>query len=130
MKYLEAALLSLLAVFAPVKAAVITVAVLTILDMVMGVLAARKRGEPITSSGFKRTVGKIALYETALCMGFLVQQYLTGDIFPASKLIAALIGLVECSSILENMDTLNGSPLFKTIISRITQSQSDLEKRP
>ena len=129
MKQLEALALALLVVFAPIQAAVITTFTLIILDLVTGILAARKRGEPISSSGLKRTVGKVLLYELAIVAAFLVQQYLTGDLFPASKLVTAMIGLVELSSMLENLDTLNGNPIFKTLIAKITQSKSDMEKK-
>lgn len=127
MKWLESLFIATVAIFAPIQTALITVFVLTIADLVLGVMAARKQGKPITSSGLKNTVGKIFLYEIALCLAFLVQQYLTGDIFPAAKLISALIGVVELKSILENMDIINGSSIFKTIITKLLQKQeSDL----
>lgn len=129
MKYLETLILALAAVFAPVKAVMITAMSLVIIDLITGVMAARKRGEKITSSGFKRTVGKIFLYESAICIGFLVQQYLTGELFPASKLIAALIGLTELKSILENLDGISDDSFFKTIITRVLQSTTDMENK-
>lgn len=129
MKYLQNISVCLIAVFAPIQAAIITAFVLIIIDLVTGIIAAKKRTEPITSSGFKRTVGKILLYEAAICTAFLVQQYLTGDIFPASKLVTALVGLVEFKSILENLDSINGTDTFKAILSRILQSQNDMENK-
>ncbi len=130
MKHLQALGLALIALFAPIQAAVVTTLVLIILDLITGVLAANKKGEPLTSAGLKRTVGKVLLYELAIGASFLVQQYLTGDLFPASKLVTAMIGLVELSSMLENLDVLNGSPVFQAIIARIVQTKSDMEKKP
>ncbi len=98
--------------------------VLVAVDLVTGMLAARKRGEAIKSSGIKRTVGKILLYQTALCLGFLVQQNLTGDIVPAVKLISTLIGVTELKSVLENLNTLSDSSLFKVLIDKIVQTPS------
>ena len=129
MRHIEALFLALIVVFAPIQAAVITTFTLIILDLVTGIMAAKKRGEPISSSGLKRTVGKILLYEISIVAAFLVQQYLTGDLFPASKLVTAMIGLVELSSILENMNTLNGSPIFKALITKLTQSKEEMEKK-
>lgn len=123
MKWLESVLLAILTVFAPIKAALITVFVLTIADMILGIVASKRSGIKITSAGIKKTVGKLVLYEVALCLGFIVQQYLTGDIFPAAKLVSALIGLVELKSILENLDLINGNPLFKSLVQKIVQSQ-------
>lgn len=129
MKHLETFLLSILAIFAPIKAVIITAIVLVIADLITGVLAAKKRGEAITSSGFKTTVGKILLYEVAICLAFLVQQYLTGDLFPASKLVAALIGLTELKSILENLDTISGNGMFRLLLQKVIQSKDDLGKK-
>lgn len=123
MKYLESLLLSLFAVFAPIHAVIAVVVALVLADFVTGVMAAKKRKEKITSNGFKRTVGKLALYEAGLCLAFLVQQYLTGDLFPASKIVSALVGLTELKSILENLDTINGEPVFSSVVARITQKQ-------
>lgn len=130
LKYIESLAIAALAVFAPIKAAIITTIVLVIIDLVAGLIAAHKRGELITSSGIKRTVGKIVLYESAICAGFLCQTYLTGDLFPASKIITALVGVVELKSIMENMDTISGSSLFKSILSRILQAQEEISKEP
>lgn len=129
MRYLESAALALITVFIPVESAILTTFALILVDLVVGILAARKQKIPVTSEGIKRTVGKILLYETAICLGFLVQQYLTGELFPACKLITALVGLVELKSILENLDVVSGTNTFKAILSRITQSAEDIEKK-
>lgn len=121
--YLEAIGLALFTVFAPIRAILIVVFALVFCDFVTGVLAARKNKDPITSSGFKRTVGKLLMYEIALCVAFLVHQYLTGDLLPADKLVASMIGLVELKSVLENLDIISGQSLFKTILAHITQAQ-------
>ncbi len=129
MKTLESVALAVVALFAPIQAAIITAFCLVIVDLVTGILAAKKRGEAITSSGIKRTVGKILLYEVAICIAFLVQTYLTGDLFPASKLVTALVGLVELKSCIENLDALSGTGMFQAILTRIVQSQDDIEKK-
>ena len=125
MRYLEAFILAVVTVFAPAKTALIAALALVFFDFVTGVLAARKRKEKITSAGFKRTVGKMVLYEMALCMAFLAQEFLLGDDVPAFKLISTMIGLVELKSILENLDTINGKPVFRAILKKITQKQAE-----
>ena len=127
-RYLHFIILSIIVVLTPIKAAIIATIVLTFADMITGIWAAVRRKEAITSSGLKNTVGKILMYEIALIMAFLVQQYLTGEILPAAKLVAALIGLVELTSILENLDAINGTPIFKAIVSRIAQQQMEVKK--
>lgn len=129
MKYLESALLALIAVFTPIQAALATTLALIIIDLATGIIASYRRSEKITSSGLKRTVGKILLYNLAICTAFLVQTYLTGDILPVSKLVTALIGLVELKSVLENLDSISGTSLFKVLVAKIVQSESDIGKK-
>lgn len=129
LRHLENVALAVLAVFAPIKATAIVIVVLVIADLILGVWAARKRKEPITSSGIKSTVGKLVLYEVALGASFLVEQFLTGDTFPAAKIASALIGVVELKSILENLDAIQGSPFFQTLINRLIQKQVELDKK-
>lgn len=129
MKQLSLVLLTIMAVFTPIRAALVATLVLILVDLITGLLAAHKSKEPITSAGIKRTVGKIVLYEVAICISFLVQTYLTGDLLPASKLVTSLVGMVELKSVLENLDIISGTSLFQVILSRIVQSQSDLDKK-
>lgn len=111
--------LSILAIFAPIKPAIITVGVMVALDLITGVWAANKRKEPITSNGLKQTVMKLMVFQIALITGFLTEKYLTGDLVPITKIIAAFIGLVEYTSMLENLNEINGQPIFKSIIKKI-----------
>lgn len=130
MKYLEAFLLATLAVFAPLKAMALTICVLVIVDLIIGVSASHKRKEKITSAGFKRTVGKLLLYYTALGATFLVQTNLIGDDLPALKIVSALIGLTELKSVLENLDSISGTSLFQSLVSKIVQSRKEIGKKP
>lgn len=124
MRYLEGLALSAIAVFAPVKAVIITVGVLIVADLVVGLLAARKRGEAIGSAGLRRTVTKAFVYEAAVMLGFLTETYLTGASIPITKLVSGFIGVVELKSILESLDELNGTPLYAALISKLG-SQND-----
>lgn len=123
-QYLEAAALSTWAVFSPIRAVMATTGALIFADLFTGVWAAIKRKEPVTSKGFSRTVAKILLYETALCMSYLVHQYMTGDLLPADKLVAGMIGIVELKSILENLDTISGAPVFQQIINKAIDAEN------
>ncbi len=117
--YLEALLLSILSVFVPIKAAMITVAILIVCDLFVGIWAAAKRGEKITSSGLRRTLSKIIIYELGLAIGFLLETYLLDNILPVSKIIGGMIGIIEFKSISENLDAISGEPLFKSIAAKI-----------
>lgn len=117
--YFEALGVSALAVFAPIQAVMLTAIALVAVDLVTGMMAARKRKEPVTSAGIRRTVTKVAVYETAIMTGFLAEHYMLSNALAVSKLVAGLIATAELKSILENLDAINGAPLFATIIAKL-----------
>lgn len=108
----------------PIKAVLITAFVLTMVDMMMGIGAAVKQGQKVTSKGMGRTLLKIFVYELALMMGFLSEKYLLDGSVPVTKLLGGLIGATELISILENADIMSGNSLFSKIIA-LLQSQSN-----
>lgn len=112
-------LLSTLAVFAPIKAALATVLVLIVADLALGIWAAKKRGELITSAGLRRTVVKLVVYEVAVLLSFLAQQYLTGELVPVMQLTTAYIGLVEVKSVVENLNEISGTSLLKSLLDKL-----------
>lgn len=117
--FIEALVISAVAVFAPIKATVLTVGVLVISDLVFGMWAAKKRGEKLTSAGMRRTVSKGVIYQSAIILAFLVEKYLIDGAIPFSKIIAGMIGTVELKSLLESLEAINGTPIFTTLISKL-----------
>lgn len=126
-KYAQPLALSTLAVLAPIKAILLVTGFLIFSDLVSGVIAARKRGEIISSSGLRRTITKILVYNLAVISGFLVETYMISELLPVSKLISGVIALVELKSILENLNNINGTDIFKTVISSLG-SKNDEKK--
>lgn len=127
-KYLQPTAVSILAVFAPIKAILVVTGFLILADLVSGLLAAKKRGESINSSGLRRTVTKCLVYNLAVISGFLVEHYILGDLLPISKLIAGIISLVELKSILENLNVVNGVDIFKSVIEKLGSKNDELKK--
>jgi phage-related holin len=119
----RALLLAVLLLFLPVRPVLIVVMVLTVVDLICGVWAAAKRGEAITSSGLKRTVVKILVYESVVLLAYLTEQYLTGDIFPIVKILSGYIGITELKSCMENMESITGAPILKALINQIVKVQ-------
>ncbi len=115
-------LTAIAAVFAPVKQVMLVTLVLMSVDLVLGIWAAKKRNEPISSSGLRRTISKLFIYEVAICLGYLVQQYMLSDFIPVVKIISAFIGITELKSCMENMDDINGEPILKAIIAKLGSS--------
>ena len=120
--YLEISILAILAVFAPIKAVLVTTLVLVMADFVTGVIAAYKRGEKITSTGLKKSVLKALVYEAAIVLAYVAEHFLIGDLLPATKVIGALIGMTELLSCIENLNSINGSPVFGILIGKLNQA--------
>lgn len=126
-QYLINLLIASIAVLAPIKPAVITVLALTLIDLLSGLVAARKRGEILTSAGLGRTVTKLAVYQVATISAFLAQKYLVLDIMPVCTLVTSLIGITELKSVLENLDSISGGSFFSTIVSKLSSSNDTKE---
>lgn len=122
MQKLSALLMSVALVFAPVKATLITVMVLTVVDLISGIMASRKEGKKITSSGLKRTIIKTTVYELVIMLGFLTEQYMTGDAVPVVKILAGFIGITELKSVMENLERISGMPMVRLLIEKLNQT--------
>lgn len=120
LKYLA---LSIIAVFAPAKAMILTSLALVLVDLMTGIMAARAQKEPITSQGLRRTAAKLFVYEMAVMLGFLTQQYLTGPEVPVASIIAGLVGLTELTSCLENLNIIGGNDMLKAILDKLGQQK-------
>jgi phage-related holin len=125
MQRLSSFIISILIVFAPVKATLITVMVLTVADLISGIMAARKERKKITSSGFKRTIIKTTVYEAVIMLGFLTERYMTGDAIPVVKILAGFIGLTELKSVMENIERISGMSIIKLLIDRLNRSDKE-----
>lgn len=118
-EHLKLLIISLILVFAPIKATLVSIMVITFIDLASGLVAARKRKEPITSSGLKRTIIKIGVYELTVMLGFLTEQYMTGDLVPVVKVLAGFIGLTELKSVLENVEEITGVAVVKALVDKV-----------
>jgi phage-related holin len=116
--YLKGLGLAALAFLAPIHLLLAAAVVLTLIDAVTGILAARKRREKIRSAGLRRTVSKLVVYQGAIVAGYMVEVMMGGSL-PVSKLVAACIAVVEGKSVLENCDAISGSPVFGAVIDRL-----------
>jgi phage-related holin len=109
-------------VFSPVKSTLLTALSLVLLDFILGVSAAVKQKQPITSSGFKQTVVKILIYEGGIALAFLASN-LTGPAIPLVNIVGSFIALTELKSCMENLNILGGGSILQAIIDRLN-SQS------
>lgn len=107
----------------PIHAAVISVMALPLVDLALALIAAKRLGKPITSSGLKRTVAKILVYEMATILAFVVEHYLAGEFVPVVKTVTGLVGMTELKSCLEHLDDLGANPLFASLLNKLAPPQ-------
>lgn len=111
--------LAALLILAPIQTTIISTVGLVFVDLVTGLFAARKKAVAITSAGLKTTVVKLLVYLAAIILGYLVETYLTGDLYPISKTVSGMVGLTELTSILENLETLTGISFIQALINKL-----------
>jgi len=117
--FLLALALSALAIFAPLKPVLLAIAFMVAADLLTGVLAARKRGDPLTWVQGRRTIIKLGVFAIALATGLVAETYLLLGILPVVKLLSGVIGLNELKSIYGNLSDVSGSDSLGFIISKI-----------
>lgn len=117
-KFLLPLALAGLAALAPIHALIVTTGFLIFSDTFLGVWAAMKRGEKISSGRLRDMVTKMLVYQTVIITGFFVQTHMVPEI-PFTKLAAAAIAFVEIKSLYENASVILGKPLFSEIIDRL-----------
>src|SRR5690606_3686520 len=115
-----------LGIIAPVQAIMLVVGFMIFADTITGIWAAHRRGEVISSSGFRRVIVKMAMYQLAVLSAFFIEKYI-GVSIPILKGVAGAIALSELSSVLENIQVITGIKIahlpsitsFKKILSQI-----------
>jgi phage-related holin len=117
-KFLRPLAVSVAAIFAPIQGLLLATGSLVFIDLITGVIAAHKRGSPITSAGLRRSVTKICVYQIAIMTAFLAEKYMS-DVLPFVKMAAGVITLTELTSVLENLNSISGENLLKALIDKL-----------
>jgi len=98
----------------PIQSFLVFTVFLVFMDMGSGILAAMKRGDRINSKGLGRTITKCISYYMVIlsAQGFVnvfeVTDYLTWA-------MAFLITITEFKSLIENVEEITGTEIWKTI---------------
>lgn len=111
--------LAILVVFAPIQGMLLSALGLIVADFILGIYAAYKANEPITSAGFRRTISKILVYEIAICLAYVAQHFLLNDSIQISNIVAGFVGLTELKSCLENLNAISGGQLLKKLLEKL-----------
>jgi fumarate reductase subunit D len=124
-KYAGPLLIAYFAAIAPIHTILTVVGLLIFGDLILGVWAAQKRGEIITSARLRDTVSKMFIYHVVIALGFAVEAHILNEFIPIVKMSASVIGIVELKSIYENSGSILGKPLFKDLISKLGSKNRD-----
>lgn len=109
-------ILTFLAVyFAPAYPIMIGIGFLITMDFVTGILAAKKRGEIITSKKMRPTIMKGFGYMASILIAFVMQNVFLTDM-EVMKIVSGLIAMIELKSLDENLTSITGKSIFKQFL--------------
>jgi uncharacterized membrane protein len=120
--YFAAILGWLTSVLLPIRDFLVITSALVFLDLVTGVLAAKRRNEKIRSRALMRTTVKLLLYYSAILATHGVEVTFAEKI-PLTYITAFTIAVTELKSLLENVDAGTGSRLAKMIVDKLTKKK-------
>lgn len=106
--WVKAIIISLLAIFAPIKALFVITSTLIVIDTITGIIAAKARKEKITSRSFGRIIVKLLLYNLFIIAAFLIEQFILENAIQLTRIGVAIIALTEFFSIMENIESSTG----------------------
>ena len=120
--YFAAILGWLTSVLLPIRDFLVITSALVFLDLVTGVLAAKRRDEKIRSRALMCTTVKLLLYYSAILATHGVEVTFAEKI-PLTYITAFTIAVTELKSLLENVDAGTGSRLAKMIVDKLTKKK-------
>lgn len=118
----------LIVVMTPIIPSLLWLGVFVAIDLLTGILIAKRANEAVTSKKLSRTVSKLLLYFAAIiCSHILDTQFLKVGFLPATiaQLVSGFIAVVEFKSIIENISILTGVDLLKFLKSKIYRSDEE-----
>lgn len=108
----------LLAICVPAGRYVILASLFVLGDLVTGVLASHKRGEPFSSRRLIDSVTKFVAYGVFILIASAIEQQFMKE-FPCVKMTTMFVAYIELKSIDENAKDITGHSIFSKIIQLI-----------
>ena len=127
------------AFFMPISGIIFLVGFLILIDTITGVWKAKKLKQPITSRKLSAIISKLALYEVAVIMLYLIDFWILDAIvlkfFSVPLLVTKITALTLCSieliSISENYKIIYGLNIWqslKNLLKRGAELKDDVDK--
>lgn len=102
--------------FLPLPLLVFWMFMFVIVDMVTGMLAAKSRGELLSSKKMKKTISKLICYMTVVLLARGINVHILPMVeLYACYIVTGIICFVEMFSILENMYCITGNQVFRLL---------------
>jgi len=102
-----------LSFFAPIAKLMFIIGLLVTFDIITGVIAAKKRGEKITSKKLGATVTKTLLYFITIILAQIMQNnFLPSFDQSITKAVGSIFAVIEFKSNLENISSATGIDLI------------------
>lgn len=104
--------------FLPIGNYIIIISILLVFDFITGVQAARKRGEKITSEGWRRTAAKIWIYAMSIILTHYIRITMlsTSVELDLAKYISCFLISTELKSLDENIESITGVSILSKVI--------------
>jgi hypothetical protein len=130
---------SLLVFFAPVVGILIAVGVAIALDTVLGIAKAVMIKDKVTSRKLSNIVSKFVLYQSAVLLLYVIDQFLIGEFFKLwfsipfffTKCVALVIIFIELTSMKENFEAAFQIDVFqkiKELLRRSKELKDDIDE--
>lgn len=119
---------ALAAYLAPMKEVFYCMLFFIVADLIVGIVASSKNGIGRSSRRARASLQKLLCYMGAILLCYVAENTFTGEGIGSYKWIGGFICLVEFISILENMATITGNPIFLKIIRLIRGTKGDIIK--
>ncbi len=116
-KYGLLTLTFLLSYFSPALPLLGSIGFFIFADLITGILAAKKRGEEITSKKARNTIPKGLGYMIAIMVGHVFEVHFVQGL-EVMKIVAGLIAVIEIKSLDENIKIITGKSLFNQFVKK------------
>jgi phage-related holin len=101
--------------FSPAYPIMLGIGFLVMMDFITGMVAAKKRGEMITSKKMRPTVMKGFGYMASILIAFVVQNVFLTEM-EIMKIVSGLVVMIELKSLDENLTSITGKSVFKQFL--------------
>ncbi len=106
------------ALLLPIQGLMLALGTLIGADFITGVWKSAKKRKKITSRGWRRTIGKSAIYLVAVIAGFACDYIVQNETPIIARTVSLAIALTEIKSIMENFYAVTGINLLQLVLSK------------